>query len=171
MATGRILRAATTALLVSLTILTGGGSGQAQEQAPVRLTLEQEKEALEISKLLRCPVCTGQLVAESNSEKALEIREEIRRMVAEGKTRQEILDYYADRYGDWILASPPLRGAGLVTWLWPVLVFGVGAALIAVYVKRVRGRPGAAVAGARPGGAETGAAGEEEYLRRLRDYL
>lgn len=127
-----------------------------QEQSPVRLTLEQEKEALEISKLLRCPVCTGQLVAESNAQKAQEIREEIRRMVAEGKTRQEILDYYARRYGDWILASPPLRGAGLVTWLWPVLVFVVGGVLIAAYIRKVRGRPTG------PMGEEGRRSGDEE---------
>lgn len=170
MARRRFLRAVAV-VAVSVAVLAGAVPAAAQEGAPARLTLEQEKEALEISKLLRCPVCTGQLVAESSSEKALEIREEIRRMVAEGKTRQEILDYYARRYGDWILASPPLRGAGLVTWLWPVLVFGVGAVLIAAYVKRVRARPGAAVPGARPEGGGPGAASEEEYLRRLRDYL
>ncbi len=91
------------------------------------LTPEQQNEAREIEGLLMCPVCEGQTVQESNSEVAQEMKLKIRQMLAEGRTRQEILDHFAREYGDWILSEPPARGAGLLAWMAPALLLVLGA--------------------------------------------
>jgi len=73
---------------------------------------------------LRCPDCQALSVAESHTRAAIEIRERIDAMVAEGRSPSEVRAYFADRYGDWILLSPPSP----LPWLIPVLVLLLGGA-------------------------------------------
>lgn len=139
----------------------------------VLLTPEQEQEALTIERMMRCPVCTGQSVAESHAEEAIKIKDNIRKMIKEGKTRQQILDYYASRYGDWIINEPPARGAGLVAWVWPAVVLVAGGLIINTFLRRSVGRPAAAAAGA--GEATKQPAGRDEaestVYERLKDFI
>lgn len=150
----------------------------APSAAPV-LTPEQQNEARRIEGLLMCPVCKGQTVQESNSEVAQEIKLKIREMLAEGKSRQEILDHFAAEYGDWILSQPPARGAGLVAWVAPALLLLLGGGVLVRFFRR---RPGPAPAGpgAPPGGGPAGPgappSGVDPEVRRriddrLKDYL
>ena len=78
---------------------------------------------------LRCPDCQSISVAESDSQTARAIRDEIGRMVAAGRSDQQVLDYFVARYGRWVLLDPPPRGTTLLVWLLPAagLVAGVGA--------------------------------------------
>jgi len=85
----------------------------------------------EIAQQLRCPVCQGLSVSDSPSELAHEMRAVVREQLQQGKTRQEILDYFVQRYGEWILLAPPKRGFNLVIWLLPFALLPVGA--LAVY--------------------------------------
>ncbi len=119
------------------------------------ITGKIEQEAGQIEKLLRCPVCTGQTVAESNAEKAREIKEEIRRMLAQGKSRQQILDYYATQYGDWILTRPK----SAIVWVMPAVIVVVGAAVLFTFLRRAGGRPARAAAEPAPPAAATAGAG------------
>ena len=64
-------------------------------------------------------------------EISFQMRAVIREMLAEGRTRDEILDYFVDRYGADILAAPPKSGSNLVAWILPVV--GVAAALVGVF--------------------------------------
>ena len=68
----------------------------------------------EISNELMCPVCQGQTVAESNSGLAISMREVVKRQVSEGKSKKEILNYFVNIYGDTILATPPVKGFGII---------------------------------------------------------
>lgn len=79
---------------------------------------------------LNCPVCAGQNVAESNSPVAKEMRALIRQMLQEGKSEEEILQYFVDRYGEWILAVPPSRGINRLLWWLPPLVLVVGGGIV-----------------------------------------
>lgn len=146
--------------------------------APV-LSPEQQNEARRIEGLLMCPVCKGQTVQESNSEVAQEIKVKIREMLAEGKSRQEILDHFAAEYGDWILSQPPARGAGLVAWVAPALLLLLGGGVLVRFFRRRPGPapsgPGAPPAGG-PAGPGTPPSGVDPELRRriddrLKDYL
>lgn len=160
-------------VLIGLALSLGwAGSALAQRGEPA-LTPDQEAEARTIEGLLMCPVCTGQTVRESQSPVAQEIRAKIRTMLAEGKTRQQILDYFVGEYGESILSEPPARGAGLVAWVAPALLLAAGAALLARFLRQ-RGASGAPPAARAPQAAPAGEVDPEVRRRleeRLRDYL
>jgi len=82
-------------------------------------------QVFEIAKKLRCPVCRGESAAESNAGVTEEMRRQIAEMLAEGKSEDEIIQYFVDRYTEWILYEPPKRGLGLVVWLAPVIGLGI----------------------------------------------
>lgn len=81
-----------------------------------------EREMLEIAKDLRCAVCQSQAVSESNADLARDMRDIIREQLKAGKNREEIVQYFVDRYGDYVLMKPPTRGAGRGVWLAPVVI-------------------------------------------------
>jgi len=89
-----------------------------------------EDQIAEISGELMCPVCEGQSVAESNAQLARDMRAVIKTKLHEGKTKEEIIDYFVSSYGETILASPPPRGFSTILWLLPVLSVLIGATII-----------------------------------------
>jgi cytochrome c-type biogenesis protein CcmH len=87
-----------------------------------------ERQVLDIGKDLRCAVCQNQPISESNADLARDMRDIIREQVQAGKSREEIINYFVERYGDYVLMNPPVRGPGTVVWLAPVallLVVGI----------------------------------------------
>ena len=82
-------------------------------------------EVFEIAKKLRCPVCRGESAAESNAGVTEEMRRQIAEMLKEGKSEEEIIQYFVDRYTDWILYEPPKKGLGLIVWLAPLIGLGI----------------------------------------------
>ena len=85
-----------------------------------------DDQVKEIAYLLMCPVCQGQSVEESNSNLAHDMRDIIRKQLEEGKSKEEILAYFVNSYGESILASPPPKGINWLLWLLPgvAIVFG-----------------------------------------------
>ncbi|MBQ74387.1 MAG: cytochrome c-type biogenesis protein CcmH [Gammaproteobacteria bacterium] len=71
---------------------------------------------------LRCPQCLNTNLAGSDSMIAKDLRREVHRLLLEGKTDDEILDYMYQRYGDFILYKPRLQGGTLVLWFGPVFL-------------------------------------------------
>jgi len=90
----------------------------------------------EIAYLLMCPVCQGQSVAESNSNLANDMRQIIRKQLEEGKTNQEVIDYFVSSYGDSILASPPKKGINWLLWVMPGVAVVLGAVGIALFLHK-----------------------------------
>lgn len=88
-----------------------------------------------IGKQLRCPVCRGVPIADSPSKLAVEMMGIVRDKIAEGKSDQEILVYFEERYGEWALLKPKAQGANLLIWILPVL-FIVGGAIFIFYQTR-----------------------------------
>lgn len=84
-----------------------------------------ETQTLAIAKTLRCAVCQNQPVAESNSDLARDMRAIIREQLKAGKSREEIVQYFVDRYGNYVLLKPPTRGAGMVVWLGPLALISI----------------------------------------------
>ena len=78
----------------------GGPRTQDPGPAPIALTREQEELAAEIESELKCPVCRSQSVRTSRSFMAADMSRQVRRMVAEGKSKEEIREYFVSRYGD-----------------------------------------------------------------------
>ena len=85
-----------------------------------------DDQVKEIAYLLMCPVCQGQSVGESNSNLAHDMKDIIRKQLEEGKSKEEILAYFVNSYGESILASPPPKGINWLLWLLPgvAIVFG-----------------------------------------------
>ena len=117
------------ALLASLVVLVLASESLAQN-APVinqeKVELSTESEAYQIGLLLRCPVCQGMPIADSPADMAQAMMKKIRTMTDEGRDRQEILDYFVSRYGEWVLLKPKQEGLNWVIWLLPPIVLLLG---------------------------------------------
>ena len=97
-----------------------------------------DPQVFDIGNELRCPTCVAESVGESNAAIAREMRQIIQEQLDEGRTRSEILGYFQDRYGDWILLSPPRRGVLLLVWLLPVAALLVAGGGLVLLVRRWR---------------------------------
>ena len=89
-----------------------------------------------IFKNLRCLVCQGQSVGDSNSEFAQTIKLVVRDQIKDGKTEKEIYDFLIEKYGEWIVYKPPLNRANFLLWLLPYLVFIAGGVIIFLLFKK-----------------------------------
>ena len=96
-------------------------------------TLDENK----IHKNLRCLVCQGQSVADSNSDFAITLKMVVKDLIEKGKTEEEIYDFLSEKYGDWILYDPKLNPGNFLLWSIPYLVLIFGG-LIIVYLIRKR---------------------------------
>lgn len=90
---------------------------------------------------LRCLVCQGQSIAESDSGFAHDIRAEIVSMMRAGKSDREIIDFLVQRYGDFILFRPPVKSTTALLWSGPLILLVVGVVLLAVMILRQRRAP------------------------------
>jgi cytochrome c-type biogenesis protein CcmH len=105
--------------LLSSTLLLITSLGIFQLATAQQVQLEQE--VFEIARVLRCPTCVSETVADSSAAVSIEMRDIIREQLEQGRSRDEILAFFQERYGDWILLEPPRRGLHLVVWIAPVL--------------------------------------------------
>lgn len=99
---------------------------------------EIDQEVRDISAELLCPVCQGQSVSESNAQLAVDMRNTIKKQLEEGKNKQQILDYFVQRYGESILASPPARGINILIWLLPIAGILIIGLLLGSYLYKSR---------------------------------
>ena len=90
-----------------------------------------EEEAQAIDRMLMCPVCPAETIDQAQVEISFQMRAVVREMLADGRSRQEILDFFAESYGPDILAAPPKSGGNLLAWILPIVAVAV--ALVAVY--------------------------------------
>lgn len=90
----------------------------------------------EISRTVKCPVCSGESVAESNAPASQEIRRQIAEQVQQGQTDDEIRSFYSAKYGQAILLTPSASGANALVWILPVVAFAVGFAALVIVFRR-----------------------------------
>ena len=83
-----------------------------------------------ITKNLRCLVCQGQSVYDSDSEFAISMKVLIDKKLEEGFTEIQIYDFFRERYGEWILYDPELNKNTYILWILPMLIFLIGGAII-----------------------------------------
>ena len=86
-------------------------------------------EAHAVGKLLRCPVCQGMPIADSPASMAQSMMQRVSEMLAAGQSREQILEFFVERYGEWVLLDPKAQGSNLLLWLIPTLVVLFGFAV------------------------------------------
>ncbi len=87
---------------------------------------------------LRCLVCQNQTIADSEAPLAVDLRQQTRKMIAEGKSDDEIRAYMVDRYGDFVLYKPPFNAVTAVLWAGPALLVIGAIATMFVFLRRRR---------------------------------
>ena len=101
-----------------------------------------EARMLGIAAELRCLVCQNQTIADSHADLAVDLRNQVRDMLRQGRSDAEIRDYMTARYGDFVLYRPPFKGITLLLWVGPALLFaGAAVALVVVLRRRARADP------------------------------
>lgn len=98
--------------------------------------VEIEERVFELSRNLRCPVCTSESIADSNAQLSVQMRNEIQQQVSDGRTDEEIYAYFQNLYGDWVFLNPPKRGIHLLVWLLPVIAGIIGVTALILLVRR-----------------------------------
>lgn len=95
------------------------------------LMANNEEMNSKITKNLRCLICQGQSVYDSDSEFAISIKTLVDKKLEEGFSENQIYDFFKKKYGDWILYDPGLNKNTYILWLLPILIFLIGGAIIA----------------------------------------
>lgn len=119
--------------------LAGAAPLRAAEAPPAVADPALEARMLKITQELRCLVCQNQTVADSHAGLADDLRVEVRAMLRQGKSDQEIIDFMTARYGDFVLYRPPVKGTTWLLWFGPALLL-VGGVAALVYTLRRRSR-------------------------------
>jgi cytochrome c-type biogenesis protein CcmH len=92
---------------------------------------------------LRCLVCQGESLDESNAQLAKDLRRLIRKRIQQGYSNAAIKSYLVSRYGDFILMKPPLRAETWALWFGPLAVLLIAGGIAALVVIRARRRAAA----------------------------
>jgi cytochrome c-type biogenesis protein CcmH len=117
------------AICLALLLLAYASPSHAQLAKPVAEDPVLEKKVIALSNELRCLVCQNQTIADSNAELAVDLRNQVRKQLSEGKSDREILDYMVQRYGEFVLYRPPFNYKTILLWAGPFLLL-----LIAMFI-------------------------------------
>ena len=99
-------------------------------------TSENQAVLLEIYKNLRCLVCQGQSIADSNSDFAATIKLVVHDQINIGKNKDEIYSFLISKYGEWIVYQPTFSKSNLLLWILPYFIFIAGGLIILVIVRK-----------------------------------
>ena len=105
--------------------------------------LTADQRIHQLSQQLMCPVCDGQTLDQSQAQLSEDMKTVIRQKIEDGDSNQQIRDYFVERYGEIVLASPDAGGFNLIAWVMPGVIFLGGALLVgnAFLNMRRRNRP------------------------------
>ncbi|HMN79619.1 MAG TPA: cytochrome c-type biogenesis protein CcmH [Burkholderiaceae bacterium] len=114
----------------------------------------QETRLKQLSEELRCLVCQNQSLADSNAELAVDLRNQVRDQIEQGKSDQEIKSYLVQRYGDFVLYKPPVQSNTTLLWFGPFALLAVGLSVWWLMSRRPARGPASAngAAGSGPAG-------------------
>jgi cytochrome c-type biogenesis protein CcmH len=122
-------------LLISLLILSLGSS-LAKDATPLAEDPVTEQRLISISEEMRCLVCQNESLAGSRSDLANDLRREIRTLIKEGKSDDQIRNFMVERYGDFVLYRPPVKPITWLLWIGPFIILLMGIAGLLTYLRR-----------------------------------
>ena len=93
----------------------------------------QEQRAVALGNIIRCPVCAGQTINDSNNEMSKAMRAVVRERIAAGQDDAAVRDFFIERYGAEILLSPPKTQNTVLLWVFPLLGVLMGAVILRRY--------------------------------------
>ena len=121
--------------LIALCVM-GLGSAFANEATPLAEDPLTEQRLISISEEMRCLVCQNESLAGSRSELANDLRREIRILIKEGKSDDQIRNFMVERYGDFVLYRPPVKPVTWLLWIGPFVILAIGIAALLTYLRR-----------------------------------
>ncbi|HEX7012289.1 MAG TPA: cytochrome c-type biogenesis protein [Steroidobacteraceae bacterium] len=124
------------ALLLAVVMMAWAAAAMAIDTAPAFEDPAKQARYERLARELRCLQCRAETIADSNAFLAADLRKQLRQLIAEGKSDQEILDYMTARYGDYVLYKPRVTPRTWLLWAAPVLFVLGGGALAAVVILR-----------------------------------
>lgn len=95
-----------------------------------------QKTARELYALIMCPICSGQTIGQSSTETSSQMRDLVLKKLRQGETKEEVLRYFASRYGERILAEPTKGGFNRMLWLLPFVIVIVAVVVISLLMRR-----------------------------------
>ena len=120
-----------------------------------------DRRTQEVASLVRCPVCQGMSVADSPSTVAVDMKHQVRDLLARGYTQEQILAYFEHSYGQFVLLKPKTP----VVWLLPIIALLIGIAIVVVKLRKLEAEPAPAPATGDPRPAT------DPYLDRVRQMV
>jgi cytochrome c-type biogenesis protein CcmH len=108
----------------------------ANDAAPLADDPVTEQRLISISEEMRCLVCQNESLAGSRSDLANDLRREIRTLIKEGKSDDQIRTFMVERYGDFVLYRPPVKPITWLLWIGPFVILAIGIAVLLGYLRR-----------------------------------
>lgn len=119
--------------LICIFLILFASAGLAASDSSENLNEDRLKN---LSRELRCLVCQNQTLSESNAPLAEDLRREIRVLITKGMSDEDIKIYLVERYGDFVLYSPPFEAKTLVLWLAPAILLALGLLMLLVTIRK-----------------------------------
>jgi cytochrome c-type biogenesis protein CcmH len=125
-------------VLLLLLLTFSGSIAHARDAAPAADDPVVERRAMALAEQMRCLVCQNQSLADSNAELAIDLKNQIRDQVKQGRSDQAIVDYMVARYGDFVLYRPPLKATTFMLWFGPLMLLAIGLTVLFYRLARRR---------------------------------
>lgn len=122
--------------LLPLCLAAWAWTAQANPAAPASADPALEARVMRIAIELRCLVCQNQTIADSNADLAVDLRRQVREMLQQGQSEQQILDFMTARYGDFVLYRPPVKNTTLLLWYGPPTMAVLGIVVLLLVLRR-----------------------------------
>ena len=98
-----------------------------------------KERVMVLARQLRCLVCQNQTIADSQADLAVDLRNQIASMMRRGRTDDEIVSFFVERYGDFVLYRPPFKPTTYLLWLAPFFTLLTGGWLLYRRIRRING--------------------------------
>jgi cytochrome c-type biogenesis protein CcmH len=112
------------------------GAAQARDAEPVAANPVLESRMMGLAAELRCLVCQNQTIADSHADLAVDLRQQIREMLAKGASDADVRRYMTERYGDFVLYNPPFKGTTALLWAGPPVLLAAALGGLFVMLRR-----------------------------------
>ncbi len=112
------------------------GAANAKEATPMAEDPVVEQRLIAISQDMRCLVCQNESLAGSRADLAMDLRRELRELIRQGKSDEEVKEFMVNRYGDFVLYRPPVKPTTWLLWAGPFGLMVLGVAGLFVYLRQ-----------------------------------